>query len=196
MAIRDTHRRYLLTPTLDLAWLESNPSRSVALRPGPVAMSHDYVHEQKTCHPARGFVEHDHDNVVHIHERSAMEGKIEAAIRQPKTRGRGGMARQQTSLKDFGVNPATSKTVSLLSGRYGAYVSDGEINATVTRGTDPMQLTPEQAFELLAARVQQIADQGGPEAAKKASKGRREAKKATKKKAPAKKSKAAAAVEA
>lgn len=117
-------------------------------------------------------------------------------IRQPKTRGRGGMARQQTSLKDFGVNPATSKTVSLLSGRYGAYVSDGEVNATVIRGTDPMQLTPEQAFELLAARVQQIADQGGPEAAKKASKGRRAAKKATKKKAPAKKAKAAVVVDA
>ena len=116
-------------------------------------------------------------------------------IRQPKTRGRGGMARQQTSLKDFGVNPATSKTVNLLSGRYGAYVSDGEVNATVTRGTDPMQLTPEQAFELLAARVQQIAEQGGPEAAKKAVKGRRAAKKVTKKKAPAKKSKAAVEVE-
>lgn len=105
-------------------------------------------------------------------------------IRQPKTRGRGGMARQQTSLKDFGVNPANGKSVKLLSGRYGAYVTDGETNATTARGSDPMAMTPEQSFELLAARAQQILDQGGPAAAKKATKVRR-ATKAVKK--PAKK---------
>ena len=93
-------------------------------------------------------------------------------IRQPKTRGRGG-SRGQTSLKDFGVNPANGKAVKLLSGRYGAYVTDGEVNATVPRGSDPMQLSNEQAYELLAARAQQIADAGGPEAAKKAAKSRR-----------------------
>ena len=105
-------------------------------------------------------------------------------IRQPKTRGRGGMARQQTSLKDFGINPANGKSVKLLSGRYGAYVTDGETNATTPRGSDPMTMTPEQSFELLAARAQQILDQGGPAAAKKATKARR-ATKAVKK--PAKK---------
>ena len=103
-------------------------------------------------------------------------------IRQPKTRGRGGAARALTALKDFGVNPANQKEVKLLSGRYGAYVTDGETNATVTRGTDPMTLTPEQAFELIAARALQIADAGGPEAFKKAAKSRRPAKKAAKKK--------------
>jgi DNA topoisomerase-1 len=92
-------------------------------------------------------------------------------LRQPKLRGKG-MARQQTSLKDFGVNPANNKTVKLLSGRYGAYVTDGEVNATVPRGADPMAMTPEQAFELLAARAQQIIDQGGPKA-KKAARGRK-----------------------
>lgn len=103
-------------------------------------------------------------------------------IAQPKARGRGGV-RGQTSLKDFGVSPANQKAVKLLSGRYGAYVTDGEVNATVPRGSDPMQLTNEQAFELLAARAQQIADAGGPEAAKKAAKSSRAtAKKATKKK--------------
>ncbi|WP_031496005.1 type I DNA topoisomerase [Bryobacter aggregatus] len=99
-------------------------------------------------------------------------------IRQPKARGRGGMTRQQTSLKDFGINPLNSKGVKLLSGRYGAYITDGEVNATVPRGSDPMTMTPEQAFELLAARAQQILDQGGPEAAKKATKARRATKKA------------------
>lgn len=101
-------------------------------------------------------------------------------IAQPKARGRGGV-RGQTSLKDFGANPANQKSVKLLSGRYGAYITDGEVNATVPRGTDPMQLTNEQAYEILAARAQQIADAGGPEAAKQAAKARRTpAKKATK----------------
>lgn len=100
-------------------------------------------------------------------------------IAQPKARGRGGV-RGQTSLKDFGINPANQKAVKLLSGRYGAYVTDGEVNATIPRGSDPMQMTNEQAYELLAARAQQIADAGGPEAAKKAVKARRATKKAAK----------------
>lgn len=100
-------------------------------------------------------------------------------IRQPKARGGG--VRQQTTLKDFGTNPATNRAVKLLSGRYGAYVTDGEVNATIPRGTDPMTMTNEQVYELLAARAQQIADAGGPEALKKAAKGRKgAAKKATK----------------
>lgn len=121
-------------------------------------------------------------------ETSPIDVTLEQAlhlIAQPKARGRGGAARGQTSLKDFGVNPANSKAVKLLSGRYGAYITDGEVNATVPRGADPMQYTNEQAYELLAARAQQIADAGGPEAAKKAAKARRKSaapKKAAKKK--------------
>jgi DNA topoisomerase I len=103
-------------------------------------------------------------------------------LRQPKLRGKG-MARQQTTLKDFGVNPANSRAVKMLSGRYGAYVTDGEVNASVPRGTDPLSLTNEAAYELLAQRVIQIAEQGGP-AAKKAARGKKAAapRKAAKKK--------------
>ncbi len=117
-------------------------------------------------------------------------------IRQPKARGRGGLPRQQTSLKDFGVNPANGKQVRLLSGRYGAYVTDGETNATTLRGSDPMTMTPEESFALLAARAQQIIDQGGPSTAKKGAKPRRAAKATKAAKKPAKKTaKKAAAME-
>lgn len=103
-------------------------------------------------------------------------------LRQPKLRGKG-MARQQTTLKDFGVNPANNRAVKMLSGRYGAYVTDGEVNASVPRGTDPLSLSNEAAYELLAQRVIQIAEQGGP-AAKKAARGKKAAapRKAAKKK--------------
>jgi len=98
-------------------------------------------------------------------------------IRQPKLRGKG-MARQMTTLKDFGVNPANNRAVKMLSGRYGAYVTDGEVNASVPRGTEPLSLTNEAAYELLAQRVIQIAEQGGPAAKKGA---RKATKRATKK---------------
>ena len=104
-------------------------------------------------------------------------------LRQPKLRAGKGMGRQQTTLKDFGVNPANAKAVKMLSGRYGAYVTDGEVNASVPRGTEPLSLTPEAAFELLAQRVIQIAEQGGPAVKKGARKGA--AKRTAKKSKPA-----------
>ncbi|MEO1085800.1 MAG: topoisomerase C-terminal repeat-containing protein, partial [Acidobacteriota bacterium] len=42
--------------------------------------------------------------------------------------------------------------VNVLEGRYGPYVTDGETNASLPRGTDPESVTPEQALELLEKR--------------------------------------------
>jgi len=98
-------------------------------------------------------------------------------IRQPKTRGRGA-ARAQTTLKDLGPHPEKGAAVKVLTGRYGPYVTDGEINATVPRGVEPLELTMEQAVTLLAERAQKIAEQGGAPAKKAA---RKSTKKAAKK---------------
>ncbi len=82
-------------------------------------------------------------------------------LRQPKSRGRGAATRKQTSIKDLGPHPSSpGKTVRVLNGRYGPYVTDGEINATIPRGTNPLELTMERAVELLAERAQRIAEQG------------------------------------
>jgi DNA topoisomerase-1 len=40
--------------------------------------------------------------------------------------------------------------VVLKEGRFGPYVTDGEINATLRKGDDPATITPERAAELLA----------------------------------------------
>jgi DNA topoisomerase-1 len=45
--------------------------------------------------------------------------------------------------------------VQLLVGRYGPYVTDGTTNASLPRGTDPAQVTLEQALGWLAARAAQ-----------------------------------------
>ena len=42
--------------------------------------------------------------------------------------------------------------LQVLEGRYGPYVTDGETNASVPKGTDPSTLTLEAANDLLEAR--------------------------------------------
>ena len=64
----------------------------------------------------------------------------------------------------------------MLDGRFGPYVTDGTINATVPRGVEPAEVTLEQAVELLRER-----EARGP--AKKATKKTAKATKKTAKKA-------------
>ncbi|MCZ6737455.1 MAG: hypothetical protein O7B77_05710, partial [Actinobacteria bacterium] len=42
--------------------------------------------------------------------------------------------------------------VTLRSGRYGPYVTDGEVNASLGKADSPESITIERAAELLAAR--------------------------------------------
>jgi DNA topoisomerase-1 len=42
--------------------------------------------------------------------------------------------------------------LQVLEGRYGPYVTDGETNASIPRGTDPASISLEDARELLEAR--------------------------------------------
>jgi len=81
-------------------------------------------------------------------------------------------------LKAWGDSPVTGKPVRLMEGRFGPYVTDGETNATLPKGTDPATLELDAALVLLAER-----------AAKGPTKGKRRApaKKAPAKKAAAKK---------
>ncbi len=55
-------------------------------------------------------------------------------------------------LKEFGVLKDAAGPVRVLSGRFGPYVTDGETNATLPKGTDPTALTEEVAQDLLAVR--------------------------------------------
>ena len=40
-----------------------------------------------------------------------------------------------------------------MSGRYGPYVTDGKVNATLPKGIDPATVTAEKALELINAKV-------------------------------------------
>lgn len=72
-----------------------------------------------------------------------------ALFAQPKTRGRRAAA---GPLRDLGEDPITGRRVVVRSGRFGLYVTDGEVNATLRLGDSPETLTMDRAAELLAER--------------------------------------------
>jgi DNA topoisomerase-1 len=55
-------------------------------------------------------------------------------------------------LKDLGAAP-DGRPIKVLKGKFGPYVSDGEINATLPEGTEPEAVTLEQALALIAERA-------------------------------------------
>jgi DNA topoisomerase-1 len=73
-------------------------------------------------------------------------------LAQPKAQGRGRAAKREP-LKVFAASPVTGKPVHLLDGRYGPYVTDGETNASLPKGTAVDELTFDEAVSLIAARA-------------------------------------------
>lgn len=57
-----------------------------------------------------------------------------------------------STIAELGQVDGAAGPVKVLNGRYGPYVTDGETNATLPKGTDPATVTAEQAAALLQAR--------------------------------------------
>jgi DNA topoisomerase I len=73
-----------------------------------------------------------------------------ALFAQPKQRRFG---RQSASTaREIGVDPETKAKIVLREGRFGPYVTDGTINASLRRGDDMESISLERAVELLAER--------------------------------------------
>ncbi|MEV4875358.1 type I DNA topoisomerase [Streptomyces cyaneofuscatus] len=100
-----------------------------------------------------------------------------AIYAQPKQRGR---AAAKPPLKELGTDPVSGSPVVVKDGRFGAYVTDGETNATLRTDDSVEDITPERGYELLAEKRAK-----GP--AKKKTAKKAPAKKATAKKTAAKK---------
>ncbi|HEX6877280.1 MAG TPA: type I DNA topoisomerase [Nocardioidaceae bacterium] len=71
-----------------------------------------------------------------------------AIYAQPKARGRAAA----NPGRELGEDPATGNKVTVKSGRFGPYVTDGEYNATLRQGDDEATITIERAAELLAEK--------------------------------------------
>lgn len=65
------------------------------------------------------------------------------------------------NLKSLGKHPVSEKELHIRNGRFGPYVTDGTINASLHRGMSVETLTLEDAISLLAARELKIAEGGG-----------------------------------
>ena len=106
-------------------------------------------------------------------------------LSQPKRRGR---SAPKEPIKTFESSPITEQPIRLLEGRYGPYVTDGETNASLPKGTETETVTFEQALQLLAERAAKGPSRKKKKTKKKATKKKATKKKATKKKATKKKS--------
>ncbi len=72
------------------------------------------------------------------------------------------------ALKVLGKHPDDNQSVALYSGRYGAYVKHGKVNATLPDQGAINSLTLEEALELLAAKSKKSPSKGGFKAKPKA----------------------------
>jgi DNA topoisomerase-1 len=70
-----------------------------------------------------------------------------AKLAEPKARGRRGAA--APPLKELGDDPVSKKPIVVKEGRFGPYVTDGDVNASLRSGDDVESLTPERAVQLL-----------------------------------------------
>ncbi len=61
-----------------------------------------------------------------------------------------GARKASSALKEFDADPVSGKPIKLKDGRFGPYVTDGETNATVPRGEDPMEIDFDRAVQLIA----------------------------------------------
>ncbi len=114
-----------------------------------------------------------------------------AIYAQPKTRGRAAAKPG----RELGDDPATGNKITVKSGRFGPYVTDGEFNATLRQGDEEATVTLERAAELLAekrakgpAPKKRAAKKSGTKKAASSKTKKSTAKKSTTKKASAKKS--------
>ena len=83
--------------------------------------------------------------VFEIGMNAAVVALAEAARRGPR--------RTAEPVRTLGDSPVTGKPVALMAGRYGAYVTDGAVNATLPKGADADAVTLEDALALLAERA-------------------------------------------
>ncbi|NLF24938.1 MAG: type I DNA topoisomerase [Deltaproteobacteria bacterium] len=75
-------------------------------------------------------------------------------LAEPKQRGRSIASKV---LKEIGVHPDSNLSLTVKSGRYGPYVTDGVLNASLPTGTDPAEVTVELAANLLSERAAKVA---------------------------------------
>jgi DNA topoisomerase-1 len=79
-------------------------------------------------------------------------GMNAAVVKIAEAKTRGGRGKREP-LKILGKHPRTEEEIKLMDGRYGPYVTDGNVNATIPKTVDKDELTLEEAAQLIDARA-------------------------------------------
>ncbi|MBM4415655.1 MAG: type I DNA topoisomerase, partial [Chloroflexi bacterium] len=125
--------------------LHPQSGEPVTVQDGPLG---PYVKAGKETHSLR-----DHEHLRTVDLAAAV-----ALLAQPRQqRGRRAAA---GPLAELGEHPDTGKPVTVRSGRFGPYVTDGTVNATIPAGRDPLQIDLDEALDLLALRAARLREQG------------------------------------
>ncbi len=98
----------------------------------------------------RSLRDHEHLRTIELDEALRL-------LKEPKRGRRGAPA---APLAVLGDHPQSGASIELRSGRYGPYVTDGQVNASLPRGADPSGVTLEEALGLIAAREERMREQG------------------------------------
>ena len=81
------------------------------------------------------------DNILDL----SLERAVEILAAEGKKSG-------QLVIKELGIDPETQSAIEIKDGRYGAYVTNGKINATLPKATPPDDITLEAALQLIAEK--------------------------------------------
>ncbi|MSQ36252.1 MAG: type I DNA topoisomerase [Dehalococcoidia bacterium] len=122
----------------------------VTVQDGPLG---PYV---KAGKETRSLRDHEHLRAIEFDEAVAL-------LAEPRQQ-RGRRA-APSALAELGPHPDSGKPVTVRSGRFGPYVTDGAVNATIPAGRDPQQIDLDEALDLLALRAARLREQGRDPAA-------------------------------
>jgi DNA topoisomerase-1 len=62
-------------------------------------------------------------------------------------------AGKRLPLRELGTHPKSGAEIVVLSGRYGPYVTDGKVNATLPKGTEPEEIDLDTAVQMIADKA-------------------------------------------
>ena len=80
-------------------------------------------------------------------------------LAEPRKFGRGAGV-SQSALASLGNHPDSGVAITVRSGKFGPYVTDGVVNASLPKGRDPKSLDIQGAIDLLAAREERLRAEG------------------------------------